>query len=102
MIPTQIDSGTLLQLKQSIESLEKEAQDFAQTVSAETEPLNSIIKSATIVGFISGTESNWVKAEKIRAQIEILEKHRKSDFLDIEDEIESFKQRLKKLEDENS
>lgn len=45
-------------------------------------------------GYIDGANSKWVQAEKIKAQIEVLE-----DVIWIETRLEMLKQQLKRLED---
>jgi len=47
--------------------------------------------------FIAGATSNWVQVEKIKAQIEILRKHRLSGEEKFSDAIEELEQQLKEL-----
>jgi hypothetical protein len=48
--------------------------------------------------FIAGANSKWVQAEKIKAQIDILRKHRFSGEEKFSDSIEELEQQLKEFE----
>lgn len=64
------------------------------------------IKPYVVNDFIAGANSKWVQAQKIKAQIEILESHiehpRKTGYKrhDIIDTIKKLNKQLKELEDE--
>jgi hypothetical protein len=102
MIPTQTDNGTKLKIKHRIKSLEQECENFTQTVSAETEPINSLVKSATIVGFMAGVNSKWVQVEKIKAQIELLYQARIAPITWFDQKFEELDRQLKQLQDEQA
>ena len=53
-------------------NLEQEATEFSKNVTSSYENLDDVVKVVSIVGFISGANSKWVQAEKIKAQIELL------------------------------
>ena len=84
-----------------MKTLEEQASEWAQKVN-----INMIGKRIphkdkhTIEDFTAGANSKWVQAEKIKAQIYIIKKHRLSGEEKFSDTIEELEQQLKQLEDE--
>lgn len=82
-----------------MKSLEKEAIEWYSNA--------KIFDTGALNAFIAGANSKWVKAEKIKAQIEVLESHiehpRKPGYKrhDVIDTIKELNKRLKELEDES-
>lgn len=76
--------------------LEKEAAKYAK-IGKEIDP---VYANGLFYGYTAGATSKYVEAEKIKAQIDILEQlwYREGMIDDIKNELE---QKLKKLEDEN-
>jgi len=81
-----------------MKSLEQEAEEYAKTLVG--------IDVHAKKDFIAGANSKWVQAEKIKAQIEVLELHiehpTKPGYKrhDVLDRIKLLKVQLKQLEDE--
>ena len=80
-------------------NLEKEAYNYAdEIVCAEFDVTwNKSIREY----FIAGSNSNYVKSEKLKAQIEVLEKVFNDKNGDINNQIYNLKEELKKLTNEH-
>jgi hypothetical protein len=89
-----------------VKSLEQQAEEYFPLLDTTNDRTGEIEEeNLQILGhrrsFIAGANSEWVKAEKIKAQIDILNKHRLSGEEKFSDTIEELKQQLKELENEN-
>jgi hypothetical protein len=80
-----------------MKSLEEEAEEYAENY----DECDIWLQGAAKECYIAGANSKWVQVEKIKAQIDILNKHRLSGEEKFSDTIEELEQQLKQLEDEN-
>jgi hypothetical protein len=82
-----------------MKNLQQEAEEYAQKVN-----INLVGKRIqhkdknSVEDFMAGAKSNWVQAEKIKAQIDILRKHRLSGEEKFSDTIEELEQHLREFE----
>ena len=100
-----LSSATILPVEESWRDLEQQAEEYFPLLDTTNDRTGEIEEeNLQILGhrrsFIAGANSKWVQAEKIKAQIDILKKHRLSGEEKFSDTIEELKIELKQLEDE--
>ncbi len=82
---------------EKLSKLEKEAAEYAN----KGKPIDPAYANGLFYGYTAGATSKWVEAEKIKAQIDVLNEVNNTHPIRINIMISKLEQKLKKLEDES-